>query len=102
MKPPWPRSVHRKLRLPAIETLVAEALVYLGEDPERIARFLASSGLDVSDLRRVASGPAFAESLLDHVCQDEMLLVAFAESRNYDPADIERLRQSLTPPPPDG
>ncbi len=78
---------------------MAEGLAFLAEDAERLDRFLALSGLDLGDLRRVAATSAFAEALLDHLCQDEALLVAFADTKGYDPAAIERVRQSLAPPP---
>ena len=97
-----PRSIHRKPRLPETGTLVAEILTFLGDDPERIGRFLALSGLDVGDLRRVCVTAVFAESLLDHLCAQESLLVAFAETKGYDPASLEAVRQSLAPPPLEG
>ena len=101
MRPPL-RPIHRKPRLPDTRELVVEVLVFLGEDPERLRRFLNSSGLDIADLRRVAATSAFAESLLDHLCSDEPLLVAFAETKGYDPASIEQARQALAPPPFEG
>ena len=97
MRPPLARPVHRKPRLPDIETLSVEVLTFLAEEPERLDGFLSSSGLGIGDLRAVAVTPAFAESLLDHLCSDERLLVPFAEDKGYDPASIERLRQSMTP-----
>ena len=88
--------------MPDTPTLVVEVLVFLGDDPERLERFLGSSGLDIADLRRMAATQAFAESLLDHLCSDEPLLVAFAETKGYDPASVERARQGLAPPPFEG
>ena len=88
--------------MPDTPTLIVEVLTFLADDPERLERFLASSGLDVADLRRAAATPAFAESLLDHLCSDEPLLVAFAGTKDYEPASIERARQALAPPPFEG
>ena len=102
MRPPLSRPIHRTPRLPDTGTLTVEVLTFLGEDPERLDRFLAKSGLAIDDLRRVAGTPPFAESLLDHLCADERLFLPFAAARGYDPASIEHLRRSLAPPPFDG
>ena len=99
MRPPLSHPLQRKPRPPAVGDLVAEVLAFLAEDTERLDRFMALSGLDIGDLRRVAGTSAFAESLLDHLCQDESTLVTFATTKGYDPASIERVRQTLAPPP---
>ena len=98
MRPPLSRSIHRKPRLPDAETLIIEVLTFLGDNSDGLERFLISSGLALGDVRTVAGTPVFAESLLEHLCADERLLVAFANGRGYDPAAIELLRQSFTPP----
>ncbi len=97
MRSPLQRIIHKKLRLPDTTTLVVEVLSFLGEDPERLERFLTLSGLSVGDVRRVASMPGFAESLLDHLCSDERLLVVFADTKDYDPTAIDQARQALAP-----
>ncbi len=99
MRPTVSPFIRTKSRIPDREALVIEILTFLGEDSKRMDRFLTLSGLGMGDLRAVAATPAFAESLLDHLCSDEPLLVAFAETQAYDPASIERVRQSLAPPP---
>lgn len=98
MRPPLSRPIHRKQRAPNLNALVVEVLTFLGDDPERLDRFLASSGLSASDLRGAAATSAFAEGLLDHLCSDERLLVRFAGLQGYDPGAIERLRLTLAPP----
>ncbi len=102
MRPPISPFIRTKSRTPDREALVVEVLTFLSDEPERLERFLTMSGLGMGDLRAVAAAPAFAESLLDHLCSDERLLVAFAKTKGYDPASIERLRQSLAPPPFEG
>lgn len=102
MKPPTFRPPSGTRTPVDDDRLVADTLVFLGEDAERLDRFLATSGLAVADLRRAARSPAFAESLLDYLCGDERLLVAFADEKGYDPAAVERVRQSLAPPPFEG
>ncbi len=71
------------------------ALGFLAADPERLARFLALSGLGPHNLRRAAASPAFLGAVLDYLADDEKLLVAFAEERGWRPADVSRARESL-------
>lgn len=98
MTPPR-RSIHNEVRLPDADALVVEILTFFGGDPERLEGFLSSSGATTGDLRAAIALPTFAESLLDHLCSDERLLVPFADAYGYDPASIDRVRQSLAPQP---
>ena len=78
---------------------VASGLAFLAADPERFDRFLALTGLNVSQLRTAVTARTFAESLLDYLCSDESLLLAYAADSGDKPADIEAMRQSLAPAP---
>ena len=84
------------------DDFVASGLAFLAADAERFDRFLALTGLDVAALRTAATSRGFAESLLDYLCSDERLLLAYAADSGSDPADIEAMRQSLAPAPFDG
>ena len=86
----------------ALEDFVASALAFLAADVGRFDRFLSLTGLDVAELRTLATTRSFAESLLDYVCSDSRLLLAYAADSGRDPAAIETLRQSLAPAPFDG
>ncbi len=79
------------------------ALGFLAADPERLARFLALSGLGPHNLRRAAASATFLGAVLDYLADDEKLLVAFAEAQGWRPADVSRARETLAgrrPAPP--
>jgi hypothetical protein len=79
----------------AAEILAIQALAFLAEEPERLAGFLAATGLATERIRESASDPHFLVGVLEHMLADESLLVAFAESAAVDPADIARARNML-------
>ncbi len=83
------------------QTLAIEALSFLASDIERLEPFLSLTGVDPSNLRRVAAQPSFLIAVLDHLAGDESLLLAFAANAGHNPADIEKARQTLAGPTPD-
>ena len=97
MKKAFTRSGRTGRPAPSAGDLAASILAFLAADTERFDRFLAVTGLAVADLRGAATTSGFAESLIDYLCTDERLLLAFARESGSDPADIEAVRQSLAP-----
>ena len=81
--------------------LAIAALGFLAADEERLARFLALTGLGPQSLRAAAGEPGFLLSVLEHVVADEDLLVAFADENEIDPQDVERARWALAGRPGD-
>ena len=81
------------------ESVAIAALGFLAADPERLARFLALSGLGPHNLRQAATSPGFLAAVLDHLAADERLLVAFAAAQNVDPATVTSARDTLSGPP---
>ncbi len=77
------------------ESLAVQALGFLAEDPERLGRFLALSGIGPERIRVAAAEPGFLAGVLDHVAADESLLLAFAAHAGIDPADMEGARGAL-------
>jgi hypothetical protein len=75
--------------------LAIQALGFIAEDPERLGRFLATSGLTVEHIRSAARDPDFLAGVLEHMLADESLLVAFADSVAIDPANVGRAQQML-------
>src|SRR6204780_1220840 len=84
-----------RLAKAAAEILGIQALGFIGEEPERLAGFLHSSGLAIDQIRDAAREPRFLVGALEHMLGDESLLVAFAASPGVDPAAIgpRRTRQ---------
>jgi hypothetical protein len=80
----------------AAETLAIQALTYLAGEPERLARFLASTGIGPDSLRAAAREPLFLAGVLDHLANDEALLTDFAAQASIDPLAIGKARETLS------
>ena len=78
--------------------IALEALAFLAADLERLGRFLALTGLSPDTIRAAAASPGFLAAVLDHLAEDESLLVAFAANAGRDPADVLAARARLAPP----
>ena len=79
----------------AAKSLAIEALAFLVEEPERLGRFLALTGLDPAAVRRLAREPSFFAAVLEHVAADQHLLLAFAAQTQRDPAEVDAARAVL-------
>ncbi len=79
----------------AAAELAIAALTFIAEEPERLGRFLALSGIGPDSLRTASREPGFLLGVLDHVAGDEALLLAFAEHGGIDPMDVTRARDAL-------
>jgi hypothetical protein len=67
------------------ETIALSALAFLAEDPPRLGRFLALTGVGPDELRTHARAPRILAAVLGHLLQDESLLLVFASSHDIDP-----------------
>ena len=81
------------------ESMAIAALGFLAAEPERLARFLALSGLGPHNLRQAATSPGFLAAVLDHLAADERLLVTFAAAEGVDPGAVAGARDALSGPP---
>jgi hypothetical protein len=79
----------------AAEITAIQALAFIAEEPDRLAGFLAATGLTVERLRESAGQPDFLVGVLEHMLRDESLLIAFADSAAINPADIARAHNML-------
>jgi hypothetical protein len=86
-----PRNTARE----AAESLAIQALGFLAEEPERLGRFLALTGLGPDSIREAAADPQFLAGVLDHLLADEDLLMAFARERDFDPLAVQQARIAL-------
>jgi len=78
------------------ESVAIEALSFIASEPERLGRFLALTGIGPESLRAAARESDFLAGVLDHVANDEPLLLAFAEDARIDPETVARARAALT------
>ena len=67
------------------EVIALKALSFLAGDSQRLSRFLALSGVDLGGLRRAAASPEFLAGLLNHLLEDESLLLSFTAEQEIDP-----------------
>jgi hypothetical protein len=97
MKRPSPSRSQRDARAlrDAATALAIAALSFIGQDPERLGRFLALSGIGPESLRAAAREPGFLLGVLDHLGGDESLLLAFSGHQGIDPEEIAKARALL-------
>ena len=67
------------------EVIALKALAFLATDASRLSRFLALSGVDLDGLRAAASSREFLAGLLNHLLDDESLLLTFTAEQDLDP-----------------
>jgi hypothetical protein len=75
--------------------LAIQALSYIAQEPERLSRFLAVTGLEAQSLRDAAREPNFLLGVLDHLAGDERLLTEFAAQLELTPETVTRARNAL-------
>jgi uncharacterized protein DUF3572 len=72
------------------EEIAARALAFLAAEPARLARFLALTGLGPEDLRQQIGSPALLAAVIEHLAQDEPLLMVFAADAHLQPEEVGR------------
>ncbi len=77
------------------EMLAIQALAFIAEQPDQLARFLDMTGIGPEQIRTAAREPGFLAGVLEHMLGDESLLIAFADSAGIDPVDIRHARNAL-------
>jgi hypothetical protein len=80
------------------DSIAIAALTFIATDPERLGRFLASTGIGPGDIRIAAREPLFLAGVIGHIASDQELLLAFAAEIGLKPAEIDRARQTLAGP----
>ena len=83
------------MRRDVAESLAVQALGFLAGDPERLARFLALTGIGPDRIRAAAASPGFLAGVLDHVASEDALVTAFAAEAGIKPEEVERARRIL-------
>ena len=81
------------------EAIAISALSFIASEPEQLDRFLAVTGLDPGALREAACAPGFLAGVLDYLCSDEALLLAFATHQDIPPETVASAQRSLGGPP---
>lgn len=76
-------------------SIAVRALVFLAADDERVARFLALTGLEAGALRGLIDDTGFQLAVLDHLAGDERLLLDFAQAEGLSPNSVGLARRAL-------
>jgi len=90
-----PAADRADLKKDAAVALAIDALGFIAGEPEQLGRFLVLSGIGPDSLRAAAREPNFLLGVLDHLADNEALLVAFAGHSGIDPAEVARARNVL-------
>lgn len=77
------------------ELIALNALTWLAGDATRLEGFMRTTGINLETLRAAAGEPGLLASVLDHVLQDERLLLAWCRDEGHDAAKIRQFRQRL-------
>lgn len=77
------------------EIIALKALDFLAQDPDRLGRFIALSGIGPDELRQRAGTPALLTAVLDHVLQDESSLLVFCSLNAIAPEDVAPAHRTL-------
>jgi hypothetical protein len=75
--------------------LAARALIFIAQEPDRIGRFLAQSGIGPSEIRERTQDLAFLGGILDHLMSDESMLLEFADWADMDASSVGAFRRLL-------
>ena len=65
-----------------------QALAFLTEDQDRLVRFLRLTGLEPAELAAAAEDAGLLANVLDHLLQDEAMLLMFTANAGIDPTWI--------------
>jgi Protein of unknown function (DUF3572) len=82
------------------ETVAIQALSFIAEEPERLDRFLALTGIGPDSLRDATREPNFLLGVLDHLAGDDRLLLEFATQKDIAPEVVTAARDLLARAPP--
>lgn len=67
------------------ESTAIAVLGWLAQEPDMLARFLALTGVQPSEMRSAASDPGFLGAMLDFILQHEPTLMAFCSATETQP-----------------
>ncbi len=84
-----------RLTIQSAEDIAVRAIVFLADDPARLGRFLAETGLEPATLREKLKAPETMAAVLGHLMADESSLLAFSANAGLAPEDVARAEAAL-------
>ncbi len=82
---------------PTLDELAEACLDHLVKNPEQLADFMRTTGLEPDELRRAVGTTSFARGLLDYIVQNEPLLLAICAGSALRPETVMRAWAKLNP-----
>ena len=73
------------LNAESAELLALQAFEFIASSDDQLARFMSVSGFDPASLGNALQTRSGLAGLLDYLCGDESLLLAFCETANLSP-----------------
>ena len=77
------------------ERIAIDALLYIGQDTERLGRFLDLTGYTADRIRAAAEDPTFLEGVMRHMIGSEPLLIEFSIWRDMQPEAVVAAAEAL-------
>ena len=82
----------------AAELMAIQGLGHIASDDELISRFMAMTGVEPGDFRRLASERSFLVAVLDFLGGHEPDLLSFADAAGVAPERVVEARHRLAGP----
>jgi hypothetical protein len=77
------------------QDLAVAAFSFLAAEPARLRGFLEMTGIPLESIREAARETHFLAGVLEHISNDEPLLLAFAAQAGLDPNEVIHARAIL-------
>lgn len=82
----------------AAQDLALAGLGYVASHEDLAGPFMAASGADAGDLRRIASQPEFLVFVLDFLLESDDRVLEFAAAQGIGPEQVQQARLALAGP----
>src|SRR5260370_28242651 len=82
-------------QLAKAQEVAVAAFGFIAAEPRRLGRFLEMTGIALESIREATRQTHFLAGVLDHISDDEPLLLAFAAQTGIDPNEVVRARTVL-------
>ena len=80
------------------ESVAIQALSFLAQEPARLGRFLAETGLGPETIRTAAQDKSFLVGVLDFILNDDALIDDFGTAHDIKPRQLIAAREALGGP----
>jgi hypothetical protein len=89
------RRLGAKQQQASARDVAVAAFAFIAAEPGRLGRFLEMTGIGLESIREATHQTHFLAGVLDHIGDDEPLLLAFAAQNGIDPNEVIRARSVL-------